>query len=206
MFGVALLLGLVCGAVVIVSLPQVWRPLHAKVMEPHFQSYKDGALTERALRDGGRISDALWTKEDYGAVSVRLELRKLNAQEVEHYSDVRAMLAKAVWLVLGFGLLGVVGCVLRGRKRVFYWAMAVAWLLLAIGGVWAWVDWRGFFRTLHWWIFQDDSWILPDNSYSLGLYPYAMWQAVAIVLTVSVGTLLLLGSLLPAWRGNMSKG
>ena len=52
--------------------------------------------------------------------------------------------------------------------------------------IWGLVAWRHMFRTLHWWIFQDDSWILPKGCASLILFPYSVWQMVGAVVIVTL--------------------
>jgi len=83
------------------------------------------------------------------------------------------------------------------KKDVQKHITAVLLLLFAlIAGVWGVYDWRNMFHTLHWWIFQNDSWKLPNRCYSLQLYPYPVWKkSIMLIFVFCFGFYMLLLSL-----------
>lgn len=173
MAALALLVGVACALCVLVATPIVWQPLYPKVMGETMMQYEKGPLY---LKDEKQISRALWSREGYAAVSERLVAYHLETKEIEHYEDVRNLLHGALALAVGIAILLVV---LRKRihwQRAWLGSFALALILAAANGIWMAIAWRHWFRTLHWWIFQDDSWILPDESYTLFLYQHAVWK------------------------------
>ena len=119
---------------------------------------------------------------------------------MSHYEDVRHLLNTAKWSTVACLLVSCIGFVLVGWRKV--WNAGIAWFLFLgmIAGVWMAIYWRGLFRALHWIIFQDDSWILPDRSYSLGLFPHKVWQMAGGLIAAYVFVLLILGLIVQKFR------
>lgn len=177
-YGLALVLLLVLGSVLVVSYPVVWEKIHRSAM--------GDKLKEVHFEDANRITGGLWTEEPYEEISGGLKFMRMNEMEVAHYEDVRGLLGTAR-VVLGVSFLVVlVGGVLVGWRRVWGAGFASFILLGLIAGVWMMIHWHSLFRALHWVIFMDDSWILPARSYSLGLFPHKVWQDAGGVIAVMV--------------------
>lgn len=185
----ATILLLLCVAI---SIPPVWDAAYRNTMETKLFAYPKGA---EYLEDSRKISAGLWSGESYATINKGLKAYFLVPVEQKHYEDVRALLRRA--LVLSAVLLAIL---LFARKRVEWrevwtWAMALYLALAAAFSIWSVISFRHLFRTLHWWIFQDNSWIMPKGSYSLFLYPHAVWKVAGAF--VIVGCFLsLLGGLL----------
>ncbi|MGJ8655704.1 MAG: DUF1461 domain-containing protein [Akkermansiaceae bacterium] len=184
-YGLALVLLLVLGSVLVVSHPVVWEKVHRSAM--------GDKLKEVHYEDANRITGGLWTEEPYQEISDSLKYRKMNSKEVAHYEDVRELLGTAR-VVLGVSFVVIlVGCVLVGWRRVWGSGFASFVLLGMVAGVWMMIHWHSLFKALHWVIFMDDSWKLPNKSYSLGLFPHKVWQLAGGV----IGLLVLVPLLIP---------
>ncbi len=188
-FGVAplcILLAVLVGSVMLIASPVVWQATYDA------PSY----LPATAQKDGEIIAANLWTKTPYKEVSNSLQGRKLHQREINHYEDLQNKFRELT--VLLFIFLFVLSLVLfHPRLKRMLW-VSLAWLLLIalIGGVWGVYDWRNMFHTLHWWIFQNDSWKLPNRCYSLQLYPYPVWKkSMVLILGFCFGFYILLLSL-----------
>lgn len=192
--GVALVLLLVLGSVLVVSHPVVWEKVHRSAMKEK--------LKEVHYQDASKITGGLWTQEPYQEISDGLKFRKMNQKEIHHYGDVRSLLGKARIVVVVCTVLVIIGSILLGWTRIWYSAFAIFALLGVIIGVWMMIDWHSLFKSLHWVIFLDDSWKLPTRSYSLGLFPHAVWQLAGGV----IGGLVLILLLIPIlFRKNSAK-
>jgi uncharacterized membrane protein len=185
-----LLLAILCLLTVAMSVPMIWQPIYQATMRQELLSHPRGP---QYVEDSALISGGLWTNESYQSISARLTGYHLNEKEQSHFEDVRDLLRLA--LVVSAALLLVLVLV---RKRVHWrtaWAHAlyfyVGFALLL--GLWSAISWRHLFRTLHWWIFQDDSWILPKGSYGLFLYPHSVWKIAGIWLLAALPAILLAG-------------
>jgi Protein of unknown function (DUF1461) len=65
-------------------------------------------------------------------------------------------------------------------RGLLFWAA----LLAGIGGL-AWWDWPRFFAWVHHPFFGDRSWRLPDDAYSLVLFPTRFWRILAAAVLAS---------------------
>ena len=184
-YGLALVLLLVLGSVLVVSYPVVWEKIHRSAMK--------GKLKEVHYQDANRITGGLWTQEPYQEISDSLKFRKMNEKEIYHYGDVRSLLGKARILVGICAVLVIIGFMRLGWLTVWKSGFLSFILLGVILGIWMMIDWHSLFKSLHWVIFLDDSWKLPNTSYSLGLFPHSVWQMAGGV----IGGLVLILLLVP---------
>jgi len=186
MYGIALLIVFVLGSVLLVSHPVAWEKIHRVAMKDK--------LKELHYDDANKITRGLWTDEPYQKISQSLKFRlKMNQKEIEHYEDVRSLLGKAKILVAVCAVIAVLGFVIVGWKVVWNAAFVSFILLGVIAGAWMWIDWHSLFKSLHWVVFWDDSWKLPDRSYSLGLFPHTVWKLAGGV----IGGMVLIFLLIP---------
>ena len=175
-----------------VSLPPLWTPIYQKAMPSEMHTvFKE---------DAKKISDGFWQNKSYTEINndltaTKYRFRTLSKKEITHFEDVRKLVHFFFYPAsLGFALLFIWRFII---KKPIHWHISLAYLLF-IGGslaIWGTLAWRHMFRTLHWWIFQDDSWILPDKCYTLILFPYSAWQLVSSIVMGTLASLLLLFSL-----------
>lgn len=184
-YGLSLVLLLVLGSVLVVSHPMVWEKVHRSAMKEK--------LKEVHYEDANRITGGLWTEEPYEEISDSLKYRKMNEKEIYHYEDVRGLLGTARVVVIVCSVLVFMGCIWAGWRTIWYAAFAIFALLGIILGIWMFIDWHSLFKSLHWVIFMDDSWKLPNTSYSLGLFPHKVWQLAGGV----IGGMVLIPLLVP---------
>lgn len=184
-YGLALVFSLVLGSVLVVSHPLVWEKIHRDAMGDR--------LKEKHYADANRITGGLWTSEPYEKISNSLAHKKMNQKEVVHYEDVRDLIGAAKMVLVVCAVTVLVGFVMVGWRRVWGSGFASFVLLAMMAGVWMMINWHSLFKALHWVIFMDDSWKLPNNSYSLGLFPHRVWQHAGGV----IGVLVLIPLLIP---------
>ncbi|MFC4992948.1 DUF1461 domain-containing protein [Rubritalea tangerina] len=189
---IALLVAILGGALLVVASPLVWSCL--------FEAPE--GISDYAQEDGELIAYHLWTEKPYSEVSEELKGMALIPREIAHYEDLQEKFQELI-KVVGLGaLVGLAGVFLSRRPRRVLLS-SLLWLVGGAGaaGVWSLIDWRGMFRSFHWWIFQDDSWILPWSSYSLKLYQYSVWKSAMIwMVVISVVFYLVLFIILSIWR------
>ena len=169
--------------------------MYEKVMKKDFtERQKLGDLfTKLLLADAEKISGALWTDTSYTDISKSLKYKRMNEKEIYHYEDVRELLTTAKWLSAVALMMTLMGFHTVGWRKVWNASLASFLLLGAIAGVWMLIYWRGLFRALHWLVFQDDSWILPTGSYSLGLFPHKVWQTAGNMIAAYIFIILAVG-------------
>jgi uncharacterized membrane protein len=184
-YGLALVILLVLGSVLLVSHPVVWEKVHRMAMKEK--------LKEVHYEDANKITGGLWTEEPYQDISDSLKFKKMNKKEIYHYEDVRSLLGKARIVVGVCALLVFMGVMWAGWRIIWYSAFASFVVLGVILGIWMLIDWHSLFKSLHWVIFLDDSWKLPNTSYSLGLFPHKVWQLAGGV----IGGMVLIPLLVP---------
>lgn len=178
-YGLALLLLLVLGSVVLVSHPSIWEKIHRSAMHDE--------LKEIYYQDANRITGGLWTDEPYAEISQSLNYwKKMNQNEISHYEDVRSLLGTARVVIIVCSIIVVFGCLIVGWKKVWLSSFASFILLGVVAGIWMMIHWHSLFKALHWVVFWDDSWKLPPKSYSLGLFPHKVWQQAGGVIAVLV--------------------
>lgn len=142
--------------------------------------YKVSMGTKGDLGDSGQIIRALWSGRSLIDVSAQLNSGKLEMKEIVHYRDIRHGLYVGLLALTLVSAYFLSFARVISWRRVFRWAVFFCFFLAASGTTWALIDWSHFFRTLHWWVFHDNSWILPLDSTTLALFPYAVWQWIFI--------------------------
>ena len=191
------LLTLLSILILILSLPPVWDVVYRTAMPE--------SIHKLYAEDAKRISDGFWQPTPYTQINQELNFTKyrgnaLGAKEIEHFEDVRAMVRSLRYpAIIGLLFLALWRWL---AKRPIQWHFSLLYLVL-IGGtlaVWGAIAWRNMFRTLHWWIFQDDSWILPKGCYTLKLFPYAVWQLASIVVLSALTLCIVLLLVAPLYR------
>lgn len=206
-FGLALLFAVVLSGVLLISHPSVWNPMHKHVMDDDFQVRQNlkPQLVEMLFDDAEKISGGLWNETPYTEISANLKFRKMNQKELHHYEDVRSLIQIAKWAIGASLLIAIIGFFLVGWRKVWNASVASFVLLGVVAGVWMAIYWRGLFRALHWVIFQDDSWILPSKSYSLGLFPHKVWQMAGGMIAAYVFLILGIGVMIQVLRKSSRK-
>ncbi len=196
-FGLALMLGVVLGATLLVSYPTVWNPMHRYVMEDKIAEQNvTSEQLEAVFSDAENISGGLWNETPYQEITDDLKFRRLNAKEVSHYEDVRELMNLAKIVTASCLGLALFGFIIVGWRNVLRAGFASFVLLGVIFGTWMLINWHSLFKSLHWIVFQDASWKLPNGSYSLGLFPHEMWQFTGGMIGGIVGIVLVAGFIL----------
>lgn len=170
--------------------------MYTKVMEKRLSVLENQKYAQAMIRDGMKVSNNLWDELEYSNVSKSLETLPLNSEEVSHYDDVRHLFSIAIWLTVIGALVSGYGFYTAGWRSIFRASFYMGCVMVITGAIWSLISWRHMFRTLHWWIFQDSSWILPDGSTSLYLFPYPVWQMAGYYISFLAGGILLGGFLL----------
>ncbi len=183
-------IAVLCLLCVLLSLPPVWNTLYSVTMHSELLSDKRGSLY---VKDASIISDALWESTDFKEVSRKLDGYWLGEREQRHFEDVRRLLRRA--LIVAVGLILALFLLRKLFRWRTVWSYAVIFCVVEVllFGVWSMVAWRGMFRTLHWWIFQNDSWILPNNSYTLYLFSHEVWKVAGLSVSSSFLTIITAG-------------
>ena len=132
-----------------------------------------------------------------------------NQREVAHLRDFKGLIRLDYRVLLGTGIyaLGYAGISLFWRRRE-YWRR-LAWGVVGGGGItlglmlflglWAILDFDGFFLQLHLISFANDLWLLdPTKDYLIVLFPRGFWYDATIFCTLATaaGTIVLGGA---AW-------
>ena len=188
-----LILFMLTAGIVTVSQPFVFKILYG-------YSMKDRPML---VEDGLKIAGGLSGAKAYTKINKTLVRGRIGKREIDHFEDIR----NKIGMARGVALLSSISLLLLGVACAARWGfvfrMSLVWFISTgvVATIWATINFRHFFRSLHWWIFQDDSWILPDNCYSLMLYPYAVWKTVGAAMMVGVFLLLVLGCVLVRPKG-----
>ena len=178
---------LVLSAIVLLGVYTVSQPTVFAFIYEQISVHEGGVQ-----RDGVLIAKAMRGSESFELVNKRLEAGRMGPREIYHFDDVRNKLRASSLLMLGFFLCVLISSMAARIRWTRVIVSSITWYLtLAVASVvWVSISFRSFFRTLHWWIFQDNTWMLPKGCYSLQLYPYLVWQVLGAV--VLSGTLLIL--------------
>ena len=182
------LLSLFSAVLLLFSTPFIWEKIY--LSDSVYPSSNATSMQRYFQQDGMRISDAYWQKKSYEDVNKSLNFPVLKEKEIRHFEDVRQIIRNMFYPLIIGGILLTIWVVFLKKKIA--WGMVLL-QFAALGGclaTWGVINWRHMFRTLHWWIFQNDSWILPKGCYSLRLFPYAVWQTAAIYLFATLTCLL----------------
>jgi len=197
-YGLALLLLMLLGSILVTAYPPVWEKIHRSAMQD--------SLREKHYVDANKITSGLWSAEPYEEISESLSYwKKMNEKEIAHYEDVRDLLGVARVVLVVCAAIVLLGCFLAGWKKVWLSGFASFVLLGIIAGIWMMIHWHSLFKALHWAIFWDDSWKLPLKSYSLGLFPHKVWQQAGGVVAILISVPLLVPILGSFLRSKMRK-
>jgi uncharacterized membrane protein len=151
------------------------------------------------LVHSGHTSDAVtvvrWlsSQERERTLNLSVTDRKLGSKELRHFADVRRVFQRLPQCAAALALLTCGLGLLAGRRALARVAThgLITWavLLVLVGGL-ALCDWATFFAWAHRPLFGDRSWRLPNNAYSLQLFPGSFWRGMALVVLVAPGALL----------------
>ena len=174
------LITLLSGFILIVSTPPIWEAIYDMAVP------EGGKIKPEWREDAKQISRAFWGDKNYTEVNQELGSIRLGKKETDHFTDVRDLIHLLFFpLVIGLATLAAWRWGFQQPIR-WYWSLLYMSLFGITLAIWGLVAWRHMFRTLHWWIFQDDSWILPKGCASLILFPYSVWQMVGAVVIVTL--------------------
>lgn len=116
------------------------------------------------------------------------ELYCYSANTVAHLDDCYNLLARAFPILVICGAIAIVGLVfvgVTGRKRwvggTLMGAGGVVVVAFAALGVWAVVNFDGFFRTFHQLFFAQGNWEFPYDSLLICALPTEFWMGMGIV-------------------------
>jgi uncharacterized membrane protein len=158
--------------------------------------------------DAIAVVDWLSTNSRERSLGVAMQDRRLDNRELKHFSDVRRVFGHfpkamavlgaimALLLLAGRGRLATIA--LAQKRGLICWSL----LLLIIGGF-AWWDWQRFFAWVHHPFFGDVSWRLPDEAYSLVMFPARFWRlaVIAVLLTPALAFGMVSGAIKLVARG-----
>ncbi len=174
------LITLLSSFILITSTPPIWETIYDTAVP------KGGKIKPEWRLDAKRISRAYWEDKSYTEVNQSLTSTRLYKKEIDHFTDVRKLIHLLVFpLGIGLSILIIWRWVLKQPIGWFYSLLYTSLLGITLA-IWSIIAWRHMFRSLHWWIFQDDSWILPKGCASLILFPYSVWQMVGAVVLIAL--------------------
>ena len=148
-----------------------------------------------ALKPSSHIHDAVavveWLSSNYRERTLGLTMQegRFDTQELKHYSDVRRVFKRFPELMAILALAFVLSLLSSTKTwRIIaaaQWRGLLIWsiLLAVVGGLALW-DWPRFFAWVHHPFFGDVSWRLPDDAYSLVLFPASFWRLAVIAVLV----------------------
>ena len=155
-----------------------------------FRAYYPVLKISKHTHDAAAVVDWLSTSHRERSLNLALTDGKLGIQELKHYSDVRRVFRQFPSLLLGLALASALLIAAAGPSlgsvAAAQWRglILLAGLLIGIGGL-AWWDWPRFFALVHHPLFGDRSWRLPDDAYSLVLFPAEFWRIAVAALLLS---------------------
>ncbi len=145
-----------------------------------------------------RVTDMTSLPQLKSAFAGASELYCYSENTVSHLDDCYKLIARAFpWLIvaLGVAIVGLVFTGVVGRKHALGSVLFSAGILVVVAfvalGVWAAVDFNGFFRMFHQLFFSQGNWEFPYDSLLICALPTefwmgmgAVWLVVAIVMSV----------------------
>ena len=121
------------------------------------------------------------------AFTTASEMYCYSPDTVSHLDDCHNIAAVAYPLVITVAAIGLIGLVfagVTGRKRLVgnvLLAAGVVVLVAFIGlGVWAAIDFTGFFATFHQLLFSQGNWTFPYDSLLICALPTAFWMGMGV--------------------------
>lgn len=136
---------------------------------------------------------------------------------VAHLEDVRDVVSGARTATLVLALLAIVGAVAAWRARrldllgsALRWSGAVLIGVVVSIGLWALLDFDGFFAAFHSLFFAEGTWTFPYDSMLIRLFPEGFWVTGAVAwaaMVVAVGAVYVLlgGVLRGSWRASTNE-
>lgn len=123
----------------------------------------------------------------------------LPTEAVGHLDDVYAVISQAGVVLLVIAAVALGGLIFTGlcwgRRvlgRVFSFAGAAVLISFAALGVWAAIDFYGFFSVFHSLFFAQGSWTFASDSLLITMYPLAFWIGMGAIWLVVSGLLSIL--------------
>lgn len=112
----------------------------------------------------------------------------LDNDAISHLNNVNDLFSKLQLPLIGISILAVF-CIMaiirvygvQGASLPLLASGAAAILLLLIFGLWALIDFNGFFACLHGLFFADGSWTFPADSLLIEMYPQGFWVGMGTV-------------------------
>ena len=116
------------------------------------------------------------------------ELYCFSENTVSHLDDCYTLVARAFPFLIVVVAVAIVGLVLSGvagRKRsvgsVLFAAGIIVIVAFAWLGIWAAVDFNGFFRAFHQFFFSQGNWEFPYDSLLICALPTEFWMGMGVV-------------------------
>jgi hypothetical protein len=158
-----------------------------------FQAYYPFLNSRGNVSDATLVSKWLWSKGSVFDLNPNLSSGKFIRKELSHYADVRRWLRRTpplfAGLLLSMGILWQISPTRETFSRAQWRGLTLLMLLSTVSAAVAFWNWRFFFAAIHYPFFGSTSWKLPDNCYSLRLFPSLFWQfagSIAIALPAIV--------------------
>lgn len=145
-----------------------------------------------------RVSDLTSLPQLKSAFSGASELYCYSENTVAHLDDCYRLISRAfpvLVVAIAVAIVGLVFTGVVGRKRMVGGVLMAAGIVVLVAfvalGVWAAVDFNGFFRLFHQLFFSQGNWEFPYDSLLICALPTEFWMgmgvvwlAVAVVLSV----------------------
>jgi len=162
---------LILGTFILLFIPEVFEIIYGQM---GFQEINE--------IHADRITHKLWDQSDFKELpSIG---RLMYEKEIVHFQDIRTIIRRMIigfWSTLS---LLVSFSYFFNWKRLVLCSAALLILVCVSCGLWSWINWLHMFETLHNWLFQNDSWKLPNGCITLRLFPYKVWEIMGGVVLV----------------------
>ncbi len=130
----------------------------------------------------------------------------LDRDALSHLNDVNGVIANVTPPLIGIAVVAVIMLIVVGRA---FGSVALGQTLIGAGctvlgaflmlGVWAVVNFSGFFAVFHTLFFAEGSWLFPPDSLLIQMYPTPFWMGMGAVWLFFTCVLSLV-SLYVGWR------
>lgn len=176
------------------SLGDLYRAIYEIDSQFQQQVESGGGTVSADFPKLGAVTDVDDVQQLAAAFAGASEMYCYSPDTVSHLDDCHDIASIAYPLVVTMATAGLVGLVFTGfmsRKRGagnVLLAAGIVVLASFIGlGVWAAVDFAGFFATFHGFLFSQGNWTFPYDSLLICALPAAFWMGMGVVwLAVSV--------------------
>lgn len=148
----------------------------------------EATLGSSAYSHGAPEENAEYYHDMMLAISNQNTSLALDADSLSHLVDCNLLLNKA-YPLLGACVIVAMACIAilvfsQQRKtlgRMLAWSAALLLAALVLIGLWAYVDFPGFFGAFHAVFFPQGNWTFPSESLLISMYPQAFWVALGAV-------------------------